>query len=336
MKKPNRRLRRALVVFGGLLLMALAVSIWYSSALTATGAPEAEVTVKPGAATAEIARTLQEKKLIKSQAAFSWHVKLNSLAKDFKSGTYRLNGDKSAVELAHELTEGPKRANQFTIKEGVTQDEVASLLGKQGIVDEGEFKKLKAKDFPEYDFLKGLPEDATLQGFLFPETYTQPTEEAPAKEIAKIMLDQFAKEITPFESQIKKRGHSLYDTLIVASLVEDEVRSDEDRAVVAGIIYKRLQQGIRLDIDATTRYAVDKKPGQPLTQDDLNSGNPYNTRKVKGLPPGPIDNPSLSALKGAINPKQTDFLFYLSAKDGKTIFAKTNAEHEENVKKYLR
>lgn len=328
---------RRLIFIGVLLLVAsIAATLWYAAALRPTGAPQTSIVVKDGQRTDQIAKELKAKNLIRSPFAFKLHVRFDSLASKFKSGRYALAGDKSTPAIAAALTEGSQDTTRFTIKEGVTQRQIANLLGDQEIVNKQEFEDLRAANFPQYDFLQRLPGKASLEGFLFPETYTIPPPGTSTKDVATIMLDQFDQELTPdMREQIQKNGRTIYETVIIASMVEAEVRTDKDRKLVAGIMYKRLREGIRLDIDATTRYGLNKPTGA-LTQQDLDSDSPYNTRKVKGLPPGPIGNPGLSSLMAAIYPEDSEYLFYLSAPDGTTYFAKTNEEHERNKSEHLR
>jgi UPF0755 protein len=327
--------KKLLILVAILAIIGLGTKVWYSNALKPAGTGDTAVEVPKGAKPAEIGTLLEQKQVIKSAKAFGWHVSSNDLGPKLQAGRYVLSGQKSATVIATELTEGPKQGNQFTIKEGTTQAGIAKLLGDLGVVKEDEFKKLKASDFPEYDFLRGLPQDATLEGFLFPETYSIPEDGGNAREVAEIMLTQFGKELTPdLRSEIKASGRTIYQTVTVASLVEEEVKTEPDRKLVAGIIYRRLAEDIRLDIDATVRYALDKPTGA-LSQSDLDSNDPYNTRKVKGLPPGPIANPGIVSIRAAIEPTDSDWLFYLNGSDGTTHFAKTNDEHEANKAKYL-
>lgn len=329
--------RRVVAVIGAAVIALLVAMSLYARALKAAGTDEQTIVVKEGATPEQVATDLENKKLIKSSRAFRWHVSRNDLGKEIKAGRYRIDGGKPAPEIAKTLAAGPQIGdNQFTVKEGQTQQVIASTLSKLGGFDRQEFADLKAADFPKYTFLKDLPDDASLEGFLFPETYEVPPPETPVKEVATVLLNQFEKELTSeLSGQIKASGRSLFETVIIASIVEAEVRSDEDRKLVAGIMYRRLREDIRLDADATLRYGINK-PTEALAKDDLASDNPYNTRKLKGLPPGPISNPGTASLKAAANPQESDFLFYLSDKDGTTIFAKTLEEHEANVEKFLR
>jgi UPF0755 protein len=335
-------MKRWFIIGGSLIAAALVVLAWYShvlgAACSSSTGQDRVIEIRENETLGEITSDLKSQSVIRSTTAFSIHVRLNGLAPKFKSGPHAVSCAQRAPVIAQTMTRQPEQ-RFFTIKEGWTLDQVASTLADKGIVDEGKFKSLKAKDFPEYAFLKDAPRDATLEGFLYPETYTVPKAGTSESDVARIMLDEFKQmyetKLNEGQGAADRPVKNFYETVIVASMIEEEVRSEADRALVGGIIYNRLNQGIRLDIDATTRYALGK-PTASLTVDDLNSNNPYNTRKVKGLPPGPIANPSLSALLAALNPKASEYLFYLSGRDGKTYFAKTNAEHEENIANHLR
>lgn len=317
-------------------LVAVGTKLWYSGALKATGSSDAAIIVKEGETSEEIAASLKQKNLIKSERAFGWHAKLKGYGPKFKSGRYILSGKKTTAELAKTLTESQAAAHQFTIVEGLTQRQIGERLESLEIAKSKDFSGLKVRDFAKYDYLAELPADTSLEGFLFPETYELPPADSDVKAVADIMLTQFGKELTDeLRAQIRQSGRSLYETIIIASIVEKEVRSEQDRKLVAGVLYARMERGMRLDADATTRYGLNKLTGA-LTQDDLGSDNPYNTRKVKGLPPGPISNPGISSIEAAISPDASEFLYYLSAPDGKTIFAVTLEEHEANVQKFLR
>lgn len=329
-------MKRAVIILVVIIVLAVIGRAWYSHALRPTGASQTAVTVAQGEGSSAIAADLQSKHLIHSSLAFRLHAKFAKLGAKFKAGRYVVSGAKSTTQIANELTDPSQSTNQFTIREGLTQKQIATTLGKLGIVDENEFANLKAKDF-NYDFLADAPDGASLEGFLFPETYTIPPPGASAHDVATIMLNQFGKELTPsLRSQIKAQKRTIYDTVTIASIVEREVTSENDRKVVAGIFWKRLDQNIALGADTTLLYGLGKTGNYELTQSDLQSDNKYNTRKLKGLPPSPIDNPGLSALTAAVNPSTSDFLFYLTGSDGKTYYAKTNDEQEANKAKYLK
>lgn len=336
-RQPHRprRVRAFALVLTAIILLTVGVLHWYRSSLRPTDAAEAVVTIDEGATADRIAAQLKERDLIRSESAFGWYVRLHGLAPEFNSGRFQLSGEQSSGEIARTLTGEPNADNQFTIPEGFTQFAVGERLGRLGIADAEEFKALQVSDFPEYDFLRDLPADANLDGYLFPETYSVPDGNRSAREVATIMLNQFQKEIAPLQAEIAASDYSLHELITLASIVEEEVVSEEDRRMVADIMFRRLEQDIRLDVDATVRYALDKPTGA-LTADDLATDDPYNTRRFKGLPPGPIANPGLAAIEAVLEPIPNEHLFYLSAPDGTTYYAETNEEHERNKDEHLR
>lgn len=331
----TRKRRRFAFLVAALIVVVVGVLHWYRTGLQPTGAAMAVVTIDEGTTPDEIASTLKRQDLIRSERAFTWHVRLNGLAPEIKSGRFQLSGERSSEEIARALTEESALATRFTIPEGLTQYAVAERLKQLGVADAAEFRELKAADFPEYDFLRVLPDGATLEGYLFPETYAMPLPGTSAHDVAKVMLDQFREELAGFRNAVETSGRSIHEIVTLASIVEEEVRTTEDRRLVAGVLFRRLEEDIRLDIDATVRYALDK-PSDALTASDLDSDDPYNTRRFKGLPPGPIANPGTESILAVLEPTDSPYLFYLSAADGTTIFARTLEEHNANVEEYLR
>ena len=161
-----------------------------------------------------------------------------------------------------------------------------------------------------------------MEGYLFPDTYLF-LPGAETEQIIGTMRDNFK----------KKAGDIAQDIVIMASLIEKEVPASDDRRIVSGILWKRLEIGMPLQVDAVFPYITGKRE---VLLDDLKINSPYNTYLYKGLPPGPIANPGLDAIEAARNPKETPYLYYISGKDGKTHFAKTYEEHLKNKEKYLR
>jgi UPF0755 protein len=149
------------------------------------------------------------------------------------------------------------------------------------------------------------------------------------------MLDNFDTKLdSELRSEIAKRGYSIHQIVTMASLIEKESRKDEEKPIIAGILWKRLEEGMILGVDATVRFALNKWTA-PLTVADLNTDSPYNTRKKGGLPPGPISNFSLSSLRAAIMPEASEYYYYLHGNDGQIRYGRTNEEHNENKRNYL-
>jgi UPF0755 protein len=185
-----------------------------------------------------------------------------------------------------------------------------------------------------YEFLIDKPQSATLEGYLFPDTYRFYKSATPDQVVQKL-LDTFGeKVILPLQDQITESKHTIFQIITLASIIEKEVKSDADRRIAAGIFWKRLELGMPLQSDATVNYITGKQALQP-TNADLSTDSLYNTYKYPGLPPGPIDNPSFSAIRAVVNPEETSYLYFLTKPDGTTVFSKTYEEHLANKKRYL-
>jgi len=148
------------------------------------------------------------------------------------------------------------------------------------------------------------------------------------------LLDNFKQRIATVDTQLKSSKYTLHQIVTLASLIEKEARTDPSRKMVAGILINRLKKGMRLDVDATVRYITENWT-RPITQADLNINSPYNTRKVAGLPPGPICNPGLASIQAVLSPAASDYLYYLTDPEGVIYYAKTLDEHNANKAKYL-
>lgn len=271
-----------------------------------------------------IVKNLENDNLIRSRVVFYLIVKQLQLERKIQAGNFRLSPSMDAYEIAEALTHGTNDT-WITIIEGLRKEEVAELIAKKFDVTEVEFNKL-------------APE-----GYLYPDTYLMP-QQADVNVIIKTLRDTFDAKFTP-DLQAKARLLPLSNeqVVILASLVEREARTEEDRQIVASVMLKRLKNDWPLDLDATIQYALGYQPSekrwwkQNLTIDDLKLDSPYNSYKNKGLPPGPICSPSLSSIKAVVNANpSTPYWFYLAEPGtGVTHFAKTNEEHEANVRKYL-
>ena len=209
-------------------------------------------------------------------------------------------------------------------------------MAETGICTAEEFiNEANTGTFP-HSFLKDLPDrEYRLEGYLFPDTYFL-TENMTAHEIISMMLDRFEQMYTQeYQDAVAASGHTLDEIVTIASMIEKEITLDEERARAAGVIYNRLEQDMSLGIDATVLYAVGKTGGE-LTQEDLQTDSPYNTRLNKGLPLGPISNPGEASFKAALYPEDNDYLYYVVEAAGKSnhVFCKTNEEFLAAKEKY--
>ncbi len=255
-----------------------------------------------------------------------------------KAGIYKFDKQKkySRANIINILLKGPakKTTKQITIIEGLNNDEIVNYLSKQNIRITGVIKKSNVLDYrAKYEFLEKVPDKKSLQGFLFPDTYEiyiDSTEE----EIMLKMLDNFNKKVY---KKIKNdlKGKDFYKIIILASIIEKEVKDFKDKKIVAGIFYNRLKIGMPLQSDATINY-ITKSGRTRSTLKDLQIKSPYNTYKNPGLPPEPISNPGLESILAALKPEQTDYLYFLTDSKGNVFYAKTFKQHIYNKRKFLK
>lgn len=297
-----------------------------------------EVTIPEGASGKEIARILTEAGLLRSRVSFLARVVLSGSRGTLQAGRYRFTREERGREILARLKSGDALPGDraVTIPEGFTLAEISERLARDGIVDAEAFRKAATVERfrGEFPFLMAVA-DGSLEGYLFPDTYRFFPGTTP-DEVTRKFLRRFGEQFEKTSREVGGlHGRSLPDVVTMASIVEREVRGLEDRRLVAGILWDRLTHGVALEADATVRYAIGNWE-RPLTVDDLNVNSPYNTRKYAGLPPGPIGSPGAEGLRAALDPKTSDYFYYLSAKDGTTIFSKTLPEHQEAIQKHLR
>jgi UPF0755 protein len=278
-----------------------------------------EIIIPPGMSAGDVAALLEQQEIIDSTTAFLLDVRLADASTELKSGTYHLTVGQDHTSLIEDLTRGGEAPSvSVTIPEGLSIDQTASLLSETPTVDGGEYADRSRTpadfDVPKPGGVPLVPAPSDLEGLLFPDTYRL-TEREGADALIALQLAAFDRQTAdlPWERS-ETLGLSPYEIVTVASLIEKEVRVPEERTRVASVIYNRLARDMSLGIDATVRFAVDKWTG-PLTQSDLDVDSPYNTRRNKGLPPGPICSPGLDALEAALDPEQSDYLYYVLQDD---------------------
>ncbi|MDF2379749.1 MAG: endolytic transglycosylase MltG [Candidatus Gracilibacteria bacterium] len=291
--------------------------------------------IEKGETGADISKRLEQLELIVSEWAFYKYIKEENIAPQLEAGKYVLKKSYTIPEIAQFLTKSRSDEVVLTIREGLTLGQVDAYLSEKKILPAGSFEQC-AKDCPfePSRFLDSKPNNQSLEGYLFADTYFIDPETANAQQLVERMLNNFNQKISGLISDIAKSGYSIHQIVTMASLIEKESRKNSEKNIISGILWKRLKEGMPLGVDATVRYAVDKWT-EPLTITDLEIDSKYNTRRFKGLPPGPISNFSLSSLKAAINPEESEYYFYLHGNDGQIRYGRTNEEHNVNKKKYL-
>lgn len=276
-----------------------------------------------------IAKHLAEHRLIRSRNAFVTYVNLHGLRPRLKVGSYAIAPTLSSQQIATMLAGGQTVTKRLVVPEGYRLSQITTAAGALGI-GQTAFKAALAAPHTQ-PFLAAKPATVDLEGYLFPDSYEVSSTTNPAK-LVDDMLNNFGKRVGPeYIDAFAAQGLSLHQGLTLASIVEREVNLPADRPIVAQIFLKRLRENMPLGSDVTTHYAADLL-GVPF---NVNIDSPYNTRRYNGLPPGPICSPGLGSLDAVSHPATTDYLFFLSGKDGKTYFAKTYAEHQKNIAKYL-
>lgn len=310
---------------------------------TPTLSGPAKVEIPKGAGVSEIASKLKDANLIRSKFGFETLVWLKRAGAKLQAGEYKFESDVSLADIVRMLTAGfgANNERELTIPEGWTVDEIGTYLEKEGVGTQREFFEFVGKGASverlasSFDFLNDKPANVGLEGYLFPDTY-RIFKDASTESVVRKMLENFEVKL-PKEMRvgIVTQGKTMFDIVRMASIVEAEVPHEEDRPVIAGILWKRIDAGMALQVDSTLNYATGGK-NSALTNDELKIDSPYNTYKYRGLPPTPIGNPGLSALRAAIYPRHSAYWYFLSGKDGKTYFGKTLDEHNQNRARYLR
>lgn len=345
LRKFNRRMKKALffLPFVILIIAFLAGFLWWKDVNKPRDSRDSsthEFLIVRGEPLQKIARRLEQEGLIKNELAFRLHVQVKGYQKEIKAGDYRLSPDLSLQQIILTLLQGPKEL-WVTYPEGLRREEIASRTIKTL-----EIKDAEVKTFWER-FMKASENE---EGYLFPDTYLFPRDVTAEKVVAKLRATFDSKISEQMQQDLKGQSRTLAEAIILASIIERETNTGEERPVVAGILLKRLEIGMSLQADATLQYVTACshllfKPGQiPLnvdcwweqpTVEDKKAQSPYNTYLAQGLPPGPISNPGLEAIKAAIYPKKSDYLYYLHGKDGKIRYGRTAEEHTQNIQKFL-
>ncbi len=297
------------------------------------------IVITPGLGSRKIGELLRQKGVIQSKWAFVTYVSLTGTASQLKPGTYIFT-ETTIPEIARDLIEGANREVAITIPEGWNTRDIADYLEQQKIMLAKNFMQATHDTLGEkfnkgFSFLNDRPGKLGLEGYLFPDTY-RIYRTASAEEIIQKMLQNFGKKLSSdLQKEIKNQDKTIFEIITMASLIEKEVATDEDRALVSGILWKRIAKDIPLQVDATIAYITGKNTTKILVA-ETKIDSPYNTYKYKGLPKGPIANPGIAAIKAAIYPTDSPYLYYLSTPEGKTVFSKTLEEHNAAKAKYLK
>ncbi len=331
------------------LIIVLAILLGYKLMFTRVSSSdeEIEVAIPLGTGTNGIANILKENNIIRSKLGFKIYTKLNKVS-NFQAGTYYLKQNMSLKEISEMLKSGimyDQNEIKITYLEGKnmrwlakkisevtnnTEDEVFEVLSRENYID-----SLIEKYWFITDDIKDKDIYYPLEGYLFPDTYALKNKDVKVEEIFEKMLDKMGKVLEEYKDEIEKSKYNVHELLTIASIVETESVNKEDRKGVAGVIYNRLNRNMAIQSDVTTYYAFKIDMGErDLYQREIDTYNKYNTRgpNMEGkLPVGPISSVSKLSIEAAIEPKNTDDLFFVADKNGKVYFSKTNTEHNQII-----
>ena len=329
--KRGRWLRLSLLLFAVILISGLGYYQYLTASKNSSSAELKTFTVQAGEGGAIISQNLEREKLIKSVVAFQLYVWRAGISSQLKPGQYSFAQNLSIREIADRLWRGPGKEREITLTfiEGWNLKQYADYLETQAVVRADDFLtavQKKADWWDEYAVLASRPKTVDLEGYLFPDTY-RVYRDATAEDIIRRMLHNLEQKLTPeLLTEIERQGKTIHEVLTLASIVEREVSTDADRKLAADIFYKRIAAGIPLQSDATVNYVSGKGTTRP-SADDLALDSLYNTYRYQGLPPGPISNPSLSAITAVIYPTPNPYYYFLTTPDGAVVYSKTHDEH---------
>jgi UPF0755 protein len=348
--KPRRsKLRITFAIIAIMLLLLIGggvgAALYVANALQPVPSAEQEIRVKipAGSGSVQIASILKQQGLIKDSFIFTYYLKWKKEGSRFQAGEYSMKQGMTLDQLIEKLNTGQtvkEEMVRITIPEGFTAEQIAAKLAEQPVWKAETFmSKVNSPTGLVSPLLAGLPDNKAikhrLEGYLFPETY-EFKKGATEEDFINRALQELEKKLdtlpADWKDKQKERGLSFHELLTVASLIEREVVVEEERPIVAGVIYNRLNTKMPLQIDATIQYIFDK-PKERLFEKDLQLESPYNTYLHQGLPPGPIASPSLASIKAALYPADTKYFYYVTKKDGSKghLFAVTFNEHQKNI-----
>jgi UPF0755 protein len=332
----------SVIIFGAIFVLWL--YYWYNVNWPIQLSSETILTVERGESISQIIKKLKDGGLIRSELAFKIYLYLDNKTSRIKAGDYKLSGGYSISKLADVLIAGENKSNTTRVKiiEGWNLRDIDNYLGSNNLRAKENFLNLaenKIADW-QFEFVKPLflaqaPSSANLEGYLFPDTYEIFNNDS-AAELIKKMIDNMGAKLDPeIIGEIARQGKSVHEVLAMASIIQKEVKT-ADMKMVSGIFWERLKNGQRLESCATLAYILGVNKSQ-YSYEDTMIDSPYNTYRNDGLPPGPISNPGLDAIRAAVYPQDSNYLFFLTRPDtGETVYSATLDEHTRNKIKYFK
>jgi UPF0755 protein len=300
------------------------------------------VSIQEGESAKEVGEKLEDEGIIASSLLFRVLVALQGYEDKLVAGDYEFERRTPTLEVLERIRHGQTAPLVVTIREGLRAEEIAELMEDKDVVSAEDFLAAIEKWY-EFSFLYTKPYWATLEGYLFPDTYYF-SRNMTAEEVVQQILENFDERVdADLRQEADIAGLSMYTVVTLASIVEREAQVPDERPVIAAVFLKRLRRGMPLEADTTVQYALGNDPAsvakygywkQELTQADLEVDSPYNTYRNTGLPRGPICNPGLDSIEAVIEPADTNYLYFVARADGSHVFAETLEEHLSNIEQY--
>jgi UPF0755 protein len=306
---------------------------WTAEPYKGYGTAEQFVIIEPGSSTRAIADRLIGAGVVRNDPTFRAALWRTGRARTLQAGEFRFDRPMTAVEVVEKIARGDVHTRRITFPEGLNIREMARIFEQQRFGKAAAFIAAAGNASAVSDFDASAPD---LEGYLFPETYAMPRDTTAAR-LVQMMVDRFRQLFTPDMQQAAAAlGLTPRQAVTLASLVEKETAQPAERTIVSAVYLNRLKIGMGMQADPTVIYALQRagRYDGNLTRDDLMFDSPYNTYRYPGLPPGPIASPGLASLKAAVAPAEVDYLYFVSRNDGSHVFARTLAEHNENVRQY--
>jgi UPF0755 protein len=323
-----------------LFCFSFGITLFFAGIVPSIGSTEhVRVDISSGQDVSSITQELKDAGVVRSALLLRLYLTWKEMDTKIKPGTFLFSQKMTYAEIAEMLVGGEGYETIVTIPEGYTVSQIDVLLSNMDLIQEGELEHCaQSCDFSSFAFLPSpyaSGHGGSIEGYLFPDTYFVSVADFVPKFFLERLLSTFQKKvIAGLSDDFSVSDRSLHEIVTMASIIERETRSGDERAVIAGVLWKRFDSSRGLDADATIRYGLQKLT-EPLTKTDLENPNAFNTRRHRGLPPGPVANAGLESLRAALNPSVSEYWYYLHGKDGKIRYAETNDEHNENKAKYL-
>jgi UPF0755 protein len=314
-----------LIVFGAYLDL-----LFYAGRPGPGGGQQTIFRVERGQSLQVIAENLHRRGLIPHTYKFRILARVKGADKSIHTGEYLLSAGMPPRQILEMMAAGRVRLHKITVPEGYRLQQIAAIVETAGLVSQNDF--LRAATDGALAKQMGIEADS-FEGYLFPDTYYFP-KNASAVQIITAMVDRLRSLFTDqWKQQADELGYTVHQILTLASIIEKETGTASERPIISSVFHNRLKKGMRLETDPTVIYGIKDFDGN-LTRKHLTTRTPYNTYKIKGLPPGPIASPGLDAIEAALYPADTPYLFFVSRKDSTHHFSSTLAEHNRAIRKY--